>query len=180
MPGRTATLLDPQSDLYANLVLALRRFGDPGLPLAVAPRRMRFIVVAAALRMDEDSAFIDVAPCAAALLNETYSFAKRAFAQDVVLSEIIALLQSVAGVAAVRVDGFGLVDECDGNADENPPPTDLKQLGDQIKAIAGQTPVPSVLIVSSTRRGSTGIRAAEIALLSPRVPQTLILNEWKP
>src|SRR5262249_311201 len=104
---------------------------------------------------------------------------QRDFAQDVVLSEVVALVQSVAGVVAVRVDGFGLVDQGDATVDKDPvPPTSLDQLAAQIKEIANTQPLPAVLTVSGTRRGPTGIRAAEMAVLSQAVPQPLILNEW--
>jgi hypothetical protein len=178
LAGQDGDALDPQSDLYHNLILALNRFGDPGLPLTVASRRLCFIVFAASLRIDPAYQFDDVAPQAEARLNDAYGFDQREFAEDVVLSEFVALLQSVAGVVAVRADGFGLVDESQIDANGDPTPTPLKQLDAQIQGIAQGNQVPPVLPVYGTRRGVNSILAAEIAALSPLVPQTLILNEW--
>ena len=41
--GSSGEQVPESSDLYRNLVAALRRFGDPALPLAVASRRLKLV-----------------------------------------------------------------------------------------------------------------------------------------
>jgi predicted phage baseplate assembly protein len=185
--------IPPCTDLYKNLVKALVRYGDPALPLTVAPRGLQFLVVAAELRVAGGYEFDPVSAAARAALARQYGFAGRDFAQPVYLSDVTGTLQAVEGVEAVRVLQFGTVREKTGDGKLTPLGQIVGWLRDIAKGDAGAADLPGdevesratpqpVLIVPDTRfdPNARTIRPAEIAFLTPRVPDLLTLVEWKP
>ena len=104
--GPNGTVVDPTGPTYANLLAAMRRFGDPHVPVTVASYRKALFQLSARLvlapdRLVEPQPVLDAA---AAALRQTFSFAARSFGQPVALSEVIAVLQNVSGVKAAEVD----------------------------------------------------------------------------
>jgi predicted phage baseplate assembly protein len=96
--------IDEHSDLYRNLVRALRDLGDPHLPIEVELREMLSLVVCAKVRVLPDYAWEFVEPKIRAALLDAFSFERRELAQDVTRSEVIWAIQRVAGVAYVDLD----------------------------------------------------------------------------
>ena len=197
--------IDETSDLYRNLLASLRRFGDPGLRVQVSMRERITLVLEARIRLQPGHRWEPVATAARALLLDRFGFANRALAQPALLCEVIAALQSVRGVDWVDVDSFGGVPEkvdrdrggrrslitqdeitravatITGNYDGSGNVTLPGFGGDR----GGFTPVP----VRGPRRPTQGVEArradfvrgllrpAQLAIFSPAIPDTLILNQ---
>jgi hypothetical protein len=101
-PGGDA--IAPGSATHAHLADALRRYGDPLVPLQIASYApVRFRIKA---RLKIDAAFIadDVFAAARDSVLAHYAFDQRDFARQVALDEVMATLQGVPGVVAVDVD----------------------------------------------------------------------------
>ncbi len=102
--GPNGAAVIPGSATFDNLLAAMRAAGDPFVELRVKtfrPAYFRFaghIKIAAEFEIDKVLAAVEQA------LREQFSFAARAFGQPVMLSEVIAAVQAVAGVIAVDVD----------------------------------------------------------------------------
>lgn len=103
--------IDVDSDLYRNLLAALRRYGDPDLPIVVEMRELIVLVIAAKVRIAPDYQWEPVATAVRAALFDTFGFAKRALGQPALLCEVIGCIQNVEGVAWVDVDAFGGIPE---------------------------------------------------------------------
>jgi predicted phage baseplate assembly protein len=158
--------IDQGSDLYANLRASLRRFGDPHQPFVIAVRELMLVFVSARVRLHPDYLWELVAPQIRDKLLETYSFERRELGQDVVLSRVIRTIQGVAGVVYVDVD---LLD----SVDEHVTPAQLTQLASTL-ALKQRIPVE---MARRDAQAPRGIRPAQLAYLSPDVPNTLILTE---
>ena len=109
--------LDPTSPLHDDLLSALKKAGDPFVPvLAVSYRPVAFRV-GLQVKVDEaDYLKADVLTAVEAALRAAYTFDARDFGEPVTLAEITALAQDVTGVIAVRVTHLH-------RADETPPAT---------------------------------------------------------
>jgi predicted phage baseplate assembly protein len=174
--GREDATIDPQSDLYRNLVLSLRRFGDPSLPLTVDSRRLRLIVLVASIRVFSDYEFLPVIAAVRERLLSVFSFHSREFGQDVLQSDIVKTIHSVPGVEAIRIDQLGLLDEVNDQGQK----TSLEEIAEKIREIAtNEDPIPERIPVNMTSFCHDQIRPAEIAYLLPGMDKTLLLNEWK-
>lgn len=149
------------SDLFANLEDALRRFGDPREPLLLALRRRAFMVVQAGVRVQSDYLWEKVEPKVRAAMVEAFGFTRRDLGQDVLLSEVYRVLQGVPGVDFADVDLFDCRDADDLRqvlvVDRRPPPRLRADLADFDKA----------------RR----LQPAQLIYLTAEVPDTLILKE---
>jgi hypothetical protein len=103
--GPNGTVVDPAGATFSNLLAAMQRFGDPNVPVTVASYRKALFQISARLALTPDR-LVEPQPvldAAEAALRQTFSFAARSFGQPVALSEVMAVLQNVAGVAAVEV-----------------------------------------------------------------------------
>ena len=103
--GPDGASIEPGGPTYMNLLAAMRRFGDSHVPIRVASYRKALFQISARLvlapdRVAEPRPVLDSAETA---LRQSFSFAARAFGQSVALSEVMAVLQSVAGVQAVEI-----------------------------------------------------------------------------
>jgi hypothetical protein len=94
------------SDLHVHLIDAIRRAGDPRVPLLVKSYQPRFFRIAAAVRIEPDALAEKVLGAIEGKLRQTFSFESRAFGQPVHLSEVIAAIQSIPGVIAVDVNAL--------------------------------------------------------------------------
>ena len=103
--------VDESSDLRSNLVEALERYGDPFLPVRVAPRELLALVVAARVRIDADHVWDVVRGQLEAALLARFGFDARDLAQDAYAAEALAALQAVTGVDYVDLDLFTAVPE---------------------------------------------------------------------
>jgi hypothetical protein len=188
--------IEKSSDLYRNLVKALRDFGDPHQPVQVKLRELMLIVISANVRILPDYLWESVVKKIRTKLLDTFSFERRELGQDVLLSEVISAIQSVEGVEYVDVDTLRGIPEK--TADEQNPsqrrlvtPAEIAakitepltdDQGNIIKDDKGNpiTEPISRLTVNLADFERNSIRPAQLAFLSPDVEATLILNEVKP
>jgi predicted phage baseplate assembly protein len=159
------------SDLYQNLKLAFQQYnGDPFQPVQLAVRNLKLLVAVAKVRLLADYEWESVEPQLRAAMLDTFSFAKRNLGQDVVSSQVISTLQSVPGVSYVDLDVLDAVSE-DANL------SDLANLANTL-ALHDRIPVYLARLdpanVSALPRP---ILPAQLAYLSPEIPDTLILTE---
>jgi len=101
-PSGAPVLLDGAT--YQNLLKALRAAGDPFVALAVKSFRPQSFRFAGKIKIDPAYQPELVLAAVERALRDKFSFARREFAQPVMLSEVIAAIQPVAGVIAVDVD----------------------------------------------------------------------------
>jgi hypothetical protein len=159
--------IDERSDLYRNLSRALHEHGDPYQPIQLAIRELTLLVVSARVRVRADHQWESVAPALRAALLDAFSFERRELGQDVVLSEVISAMQMVDGVDYVDVDTLQALGE------------------DQLRQMLGEEsltlglPENGRVVIEPARqdpRAPHRILPAQIAYLTPAVPDTLILN----
>ncbi|WP_321963651.1 putative baseplate assembly protein [Paraburkholderia sp. J7] len=168
--GAADTPIDPTSDAYANLLASLQRNGDPHLALALAVRRVRLLVIAAGVGLLTDYAWEDVAPAVRTALLDLFSFDARALGQSAYLSEAFAAAQRVPGVAWLNVTCFDSVAE-DITA------TELAALGDTLALhpyVASSLAQPEPGAAPGQR---ADILPAELVILTPDIPDTLLLTQ---
>jgi hypothetical protein len=169
--------IEKSSDLYQNLVKALRKSGDPYLPIMVEIRELMLIVLSTNIRILPDYQWESVVTKIRASLLDTFSFERQELGQDVLLSEIIRTIQSVEGVAYVDVDMIGGVSEKD-EAGEIRTPDEIAEEVQQMIENQKETPEPRIQVKMARVKDST-IHPAQLAFLTPDVEATLILNEVK-
>jgi hypothetical protein len=176
--------IDPISDLYQNLVRALRELGDPHVAIAVRLREMLTLIISANVCVLPDYAWEFVEPKVRAALLDTFSFERRDLAQDVTKSEVISVIQRVRGVAFVDLDILAARSESDMEAEL------LKTTVNAGKGTSAGTSFSESLISVNCRvvveparvndaptKFSDRIAPAQIAVLSPALPETLVLTE---
>jgi len=160
------------SDLHGNLVQALHRFGDPHRAVQVAVRELLSLIVGGQIRVAPDHRWESVEPKVRAALVSTLGFDRRELGQDVLLSEVLTVIQGVEGVDYVDIDTFTAVDEAalvaalalpDGLAG-------LLTLNQRVRALPARV---DRTVADPARR----IRPAQLAVIDPRVPDTLLLTE---
>lgn len=163
--------IDTSSDLYRNLQQALHDFGDPNQPIQIDARELKLLVISAQVKLLPDYLWEAVAPQVRAALLDTFSFERRDLGQDALASEVISAMQAVPGVDYVDLDNFTALSQEiiiehlsdlnafieDNNFSNNRIPLDVARVE---------------LIVTGPV-----IRPAQLAYLSPAVPDTLILTE---
>jgi hypothetical protein len=177
--------IDETSELYRNLLKAFRRSGDPYQPLQVDVRELLWLVVSANVSINPDYLWEKVEPQIRAALLDTFSFERRELGQPAFLSEVIATIQSVAGVTYVDVDTFGCIPEK--QTDE----TDKKagiwkrhvltpvQITDCIRQLLNRSAQhgPDLYVEAGLAQLDHGaIQPAQIAYFSPAAPATLVLK----
>jgi predicted phage baseplate assembly protein len=161
--------IDVNSDLYKNLRQALRQYGDPYLPIQVVVRELLLMIFSANIRVLPDYQWQSVEQNIRAALLDAFSFERRDLGQPIFLNEVMSRVQQVAGVAYVDVDFFGSIRE-------NFTAVELEQLlqGNKIN-----DPINAQLARRDEK--ATGpikpILPAQLAYLTPDVPDTLILKE---
>ena len=182
--GAADAPIDPTSDLYRNLLQALQRYGDPGLPLRLAVRELLALKLSAKVGIDADLAWESVEPRVRAALLDRFGFERQDLARNIYLSEVVACIQGVRGVTWAQVDAFGSFDEQTLLVDFGIDSGDGKgsDEGKPGLANAGATPaLPSRIDVLPARYAACGtLRAAQLAYLLPHVPDTLLLQEASP
>ena len=161
--------IDPTSDLYQNLVLALYQNGDPYVPIQVAVRKLKLLVISAGVKVLPDYQWESVEPKVRTALLSSFGFDRQALGQSAFLSEVIRTMQSVEGVSYVNVQKFDAVSE------------DIP--AEQLAALGGTLGLRQVVEAGMARVDSQAtdpakrIVPAELAMLTPDIPDTLILTE---
>jgi hypothetical protein len=177
--GAADAPIDATSDLYRNLLQALRQYGDPSLPVRLDVRELLALTVSAKVGLLPDFAWESVEPAVRAALLDAFGFERRALAQSVYLSELVACIQAVRGVAWVDVDAFGSLDEATllaGFGVGGDKQDDGASLPSQATA-ANVATVPPRVPVRPARYDDGTLRPAQLAYLPPNVPDTLLLQE---
>jgi hypothetical protein len=162
------------SDLFQNLRRALYLYGDPFQAVQIRKRRLKLLVASAQIRVHPDYLWEKVEPRVRASMLDKFSFAQRELGQDILLSEIISAMQGIEGVVYVDVDLFGAVDEDIAAADLT------KYVAGFARNVErGRIPVRMAEIDEKETDPLKRIRPSELAILTPAVPDTLILKEVK-
>jgi predicted phage baseplate assembly protein len=102
--GPDGAAIPPASTVQDHLTAALQRFGDPHVPFTVASYRPALFRLDATLTYDPAYVPEAVRSAVQARLRTAFGFDARGFGQPVALSEVIAVVQDVAGVVAVDVN----------------------------------------------------------------------------
>jgi len=177
--GADDIYIDRNSDLYRSFVQALYQFGDPYQPLKVEMRELMLLIISANVRILANYQWASVARTIRTALFDKFSFEHQELGQDVVLSKVITTIQQVPGVNYVNVDILDSVSETEA---QNPDSLNIKlqklgKLG--MTRINGQPKqwIPVNLAVFDLIANQ--LIPAQLAILSPKVPDTLILKELK-
>lgn len=102
--GPDGAEIDPDGDLYENLVSALAAAGDPFVTFEVRTYRPATFRAGLKVKVDPDHLADSVLPAVEAALRADFAFDKRGFGQAVALSEVVAVAQAVPGVIAIDLD----------------------------------------------------------------------------
>lgn len=180
--------IDTTSDLYQNLMKAIRGNGDPYQPFRIDLRELLILVLSARIRILPDYIWDKVSTEMRTRILDAFGFQRRDLGRDVYLSEVISLMQAVPGVAYVDIVIFGAIPEKMADAG-------IRRLltPDEItRSITGLTPVlkdeedlPDIKTSQPLTHIAVGlasvdegtIRPARLAIFSADVPDTLILNQ---
>jgi predicted phage baseplate assembly protein len=187
--GAADAPIDPTSDLYRNLLLALQKYGDPTLPVSLDVRELLALTLSAKVGLAADYGWETIEPLVRAAVLDRFGFERRELARNIYLSEIVACIQAVRGVAWVDVDAFGVMDEetlLEGfGADD---PSGDKNSGEKTLAVVtkqANAPQPGAVTqrvqALPARYDSDGnLLPAQLAYFLPTVPDTLLLQEATP
>ncbi len=161
--------IDVNSDLYRNLVQALHQNGDPFQPIRVALRKLKLLVMSARIRVAPDYQWESVEPKIRAALVEALGFERRDLGQTAFQSEAISTMQAVAGVSYVDLDVFDAVAE----------DITVEKLAGLARSLELKAFVEADLarVDPVATDPSQHVLPAELAILSPDLPDTLILTE---
>jgi hypothetical protein len=180
--------IDPTSDLYRNLLLALRAYGDPDLPIQVDSRELLVLVLSARIRLTPDYQWEPVASAVFAALREAFGFQRRALGQPALLCEVIGVIQNSEGVAWVDVDAFGGIPEKKADVDGGRRLLTLDEMAQAVAAVIGEkgrtrrakyaSAIPSQGVIANVAGFEKGtLRPAQLAIFTAAVPDTIILNQ---
>ena len=125
-------------DVLDLLTGAVRNAGDPYVPLRVASFRPASFRSAFKVKYDPRYDTAIVAAAIVTALRERFGFASRTFGQAVALSEVMAIVQGVAGVVAVDVDALARTDHIGGSGLLNPLPAALPQAASLTNTLAAE------------------------------------------
>ena len=166
--------IDPNSDLYRNLIQSLLDFGDPHQPLQVCVRKVQLLVIAAGVQVLPDYAWESVEPKIRAAVLDAFGFDNRDLGQSAFLSEAIALMQNIEGVSYVDVQTFDGVPEDITAGQLAGLASTLQRQNHVLAQFARLNPYfdPSTDTDPCQR-----ILPAELIFLTPDIPDTLILNQ---
>ena len=102
--GTNGEEVKKDSLLYNNLLLAIRNAGDTHVPVTLESYVPKYFRLTANIKIDPVYLNDIVVNNVTTALRNNFSFRARSFGQPVNLSEVIAVIQSVAGIIAVDVD----------------------------------------------------------------------------
>jgi predicted phage baseplate assembly protein len=182
--------IDTTSDLYRNLLQAMQSYGDPSLSLGLDVRELLALTLSAKVGLAPDYVWENVEPLARAALLNAFGFESRDLAQNVYLSEVVACIQAVAGVAWVDVDAFGSFDEAtlladfsgdsgngDGGDNGSGSPGSVATAPTLAVASPSSGQPPQRVVALPARYENGTAQAAQLLYLLADVPDTLLLQE---
>lgn len=97
---------DISASLAQDLIDAIHAAGDPFVPVRAASYKKALFRLAAGIVVDPDYEAETVLAEATDALRSAFSFQERGFGQSVEMSEVIALIQGIAGVVAVDLNSL--------------------------------------------------------------------------
>jgi hypothetical protein len=162
--------IDPTSDLYRNLVTSLEAFGDVHLPIQVCPRRLKLLVISAGVQILPDYLWEAVGPKIRAAMLDHFGFDARELGQSAFQSEAVAVIQNAEGVAYVDMRVFDSVAE---NVDAGT----LSGLGRKLALNPFVRAELAALAAPGASDPCERIPGAELVILTPDIPDVLILNQ---
>jgi hypothetical protein len=118
----------------------------------------------------------NIQPISRAAMHNAFGFDNRDLGQDAVLSEVFATLQKVEGVEYVKVNAFGFVSDTDSSGAPVSPAALVAQV-DKLVKNADPANLPSRVVANLATLGDNGILPAQIAYLTDKVPDCLLLTE---
>ncbi len=174
--------IDEGSDLFLNLRRALTELGDPFQPVVLALRELLLMVVSAKVRILADYQWEPVITAVRTALLDAFGFERRELGEDARSSEVLSAIQAVRGVDYVDLDVFGAIRATvpDSGAESGRRLLTPKEIAHEIAGIvstASSKGVAPRIVANLAEFAGTGMRAAQIAVLTPEVPGTLILNQ---
>jgi hypothetical protein len=105
--GANGATLGPGDPIVTSLITALRQYGDPHVPLTVVSYMPVLFTFTASVAVDttsyDPSAVLGQAWRA---VSAAFAFGQRSLGQGVAASEIVAIIQGIPGVIAVRLTGL--------------------------------------------------------------------------
>ena len=143
--------------------------GDPHQPVQFGVRRLKVLVISAGVKIKPDYTWESVAANLRTSLLDLYSFDRRNLGQPAFLSEAVSAMQAVAGVLYVDVRTFDSVSES----------VTAEQLATLAATLAVHSFVEAELahVDPAATDPAKRILPAELAMLTPDIPDTLILTE---
>ncbi|TFW31793.1 putative baseplate assembly protein [Massilia horti] len=152
------------SDVLRNLRAALHLYGDPVLPTRLQVRERLALVVSARVGLAPDYLWEATEPLLRQAMLAAFGFDNRELGRDLYASAAIAVLQAVPGVAWLDLEVFDVISE-----------QALLNGFDEARAL--QLKRQDRIAVSCGELRGASLLPAQIAYLSPEVPDTLILKE---
>jgi predicted phage baseplate assembly protein len=170
--------IDTTSDLYQNLRRALQIYGDPNLAVQVETRERLSLVISAQVHILPDYLEEKVGPKIRYALLDSFGFDNRELGQPAFLSEAISAIQRVEGVAYVDVDLFDSVSEADLKAVLTAKDRLVTSGGTMIRYATGGLALTLKQVVQARLASADNgeVKPAQLAVLLPDAPETLILN----
>jgi hypothetical protein len=167
--GKDDIPIDPTTDLYQALVQALAQAGDPHQPVQIALRRLRVLVITAGVKVQPAYTWESVVANLRSTLLDLYSFDRRELGQSAFLSEAVSAMQAVAGVRYVGMQKFDSVSES----------VTAAQLASLASTLGLDSFVEAELahVEPTEVDPAKRIKPAELVILTPDIPDTLILTE---
>jgi predicted phage baseplate assembly protein len=98
--------IDDASDTHRKLFVALRKFGDPLIPLEIKTYRPATFHVKATVTVAADATAEIVMAQVTAALRRDFGFDARPFADAISIDDVMASIHTVVGVVGVDVDAF--------------------------------------------------------------------------
>ena len=143
--------------------------------MRVAPCQIDLIVLAANVHIGPDYQWTGVAAAIRAALLSAYSYDNRSLGQAVVLSDIVATIQAVPGVDYALVTGLTALAAVR-------PDVHGQRPGRAGQTLSAQPPpwIAVPLAVPAPGQPPRAVDPAQVAILSPDVPDSLVLTQITP
>jgi hypothetical protein len=104
-------VVEPESDLHIKLGQAINKHKDPSVRVRIDRFDKKLFNIEANVAVEKDRQSKDVFEAIRKALLTRFSFDSTQFNQPVTISQVVATIQSVEGVAAVDVDGLYTIDQ---------------------------------------------------------------------
>lgn len=179
--GNDDIVISTDSDLFNNLYRALHTFGEPHRAIELALRERLMLMIRARVKVESGYLWEHVEPRVRAALLDAFGFAQRALGQSVYVSEVQTVIQRVRGVKYVDVDWLREVSDDPARLVEVFKELQTKSQH-EIGPPRGKVTAKAARVTTEldANTGALIIHSAQLAYLSPDIPEALILTELKP